>query len=1046
MDLRQVFKRYGNVFESFTRKIRSKKNDELTTKADTAFVPDGVYILHETLGVRTVNEWNPKNNNGVVGILLVEDDHKIVVALEDAPENLPWSSEYGLINQPVDFDEEEDAQNDFNGEYYCQKLDSPKFPAAYYCKTYNKGGRSWYLPSSGELRLICNHFKEIQNALSIVGGQKLVATWGKDVPEYLSSTESSPGAVWALDFSDDYLDGYDKVSDIGKVRPVSKFGPSNTLKESFTRKIRSKKNDELTTKADTAFVPDGVYILHETLGVNGVEGWNPKNNNGVVGILLIEDDHKIVVATEDAPEDLPWSFTKRGLINQPVDELEDAESDFNGEYYCQKLNSPNYPAAYYCKTYNKGNRDWYLPSSGELWMIYRHLDEIQNALSIVGGQKFITTWDDENDVPVYWSSTERCSVSAWKLDFDYGDLSSWYNKVGYSNKVRPVSKFDFSTLKESFTRKIRSKKNDELTTKADTAFVPDGVYILHETLGVKSVEGWNPKNNKGVVGVLLIEDDHKIVVATEDAPVKLKWSKESESVNQPVENIEDAKSDFNGEEHCIKFNSTDFPAAYYCKTYNKGNRDWYLPSSGELWMIYRHLDEIQNALETVGGKKFVTVWDDDVPMYWSSTDYCVKTAWALGLDYGTLNRHIDKVGYNLTVRPVSKFKSSELKESFIKKVSSKKTTDLVPDLHYPDGVYIFHRTLGVKTVEEWNKDDNNGVIGILVAEDGHEFVVGLKDAAQVFQWSKNYGLVNEPIEDIEDAKTDFNGKDYYWSLNSIDFPASYYLPWGEDDRRWYLPSAGEMYTIYRNFNDVQNALSVVGGQKLITSQNRGQYGYWTSTEYSNTSAWYMLYLDKGRLSKWGNKVSDKYRVRPVAKFEPLKLKESFTKKIGKKNVSEIIGKSERVFLEESITQMVYSFGKYDMVQDIDKKHILGYELPFGCLPEFFEGNSNKVLDNGDVVKRTETRSLMGYTQTYEIIASHIYFNSSRKKVYVGMYRPSPLNQSESSPKIYNLYGAASSGILELSEFSIDELRQILQNLQERTKMKKPLRKKIVLKR
>ena len=388
--------------------------------------------------------------------------------------------------------------------------------------------------------------------------------------------------------------------------------------ESFTRKIHSKKNDELTIKADTAFVPDGVYILHETLGVNGVEGWNPKNNNGVVGILLIEDDHKIVVATEDAPEDLPWSFTKRGLVNRPADSWKEAESDFNGEYYCQKLNSPNYPAAYYCKTYNKGNRDWYLPSSGELWMIYRHLDEIQNALSIVGGQKFITTWDDENDVPVYWSSTERCSVSAWKLDFDYGDLSSWYNKVGYSNKVRPVSNFNLSELKESFT-----------------------------------------------------------------------------------------------------------------------------------------------------------------------------------------------------------------------------------------------------------------------------------------------------------------------------------------------------------------------------------------------------------------------------------------KKISKKNSTEVIGKSERMFLEESIAQMVYSFGKYDAVPDIDKKYILGYKLPFGCLPEFFEGNSNKVLDNGDVVKRTETRSLMGYKQTYEIIASHIYFNSLRKKVYVGMYRPSPLNQSESSPKIYILYGAASSGILELDDFSIDELRQILQNIQERTKMKKPLRKKIV---
>ena len=819
--------------------------------------------------------------------------------------------------------------------------------------------------------------------------------------------------------------------DLGKA-----FKRYGSVVESFVHKTRSKKNTDLIS--EPSFILDnGVYILHETLGVKGVEDWNPKFNKGVVGILLVEDDHKIVIATEDAPEDLPWS-NEYELINEPIKKKEDAESDFNGEYYCRKLNSPDFPAAYYCLNYKKGNRDWYLPSSGELWMIYSHFDEIQNALSIVGGQKLITTWDE--GAPVYRSSTEYGAAFAWRLFLSDGDLDTWDGKVKNSGKVRPVSKFDFSTLKESFTRKIRSKKNDELTIKSDTAFVPDGVYILHETLGVKTVDSWNPKFNKGVVGVLVVEDGHQIVVALENAPKNTYWSKENVQVNTINKSQEMAKSDFNGEAYCKNLNSPDFPAAYYCLNYKKGGLEWYLPSSGELWLIFQNLESIENALVIAGGERMTKNF---YSWYLSSSESNLECVWGFDVVYFNLYGNRKVAHERGGVRPVSKFKSSELKESFIKKVSSKKTTDLVPDLHYPDGVYIFHRTLGVKTVEEWNKDDNNGVIGILVAEDGHEFVVGLKDAAQVFQWSKNYGLVNEPIEDIEDAKTDFNGKDYYWSLNSIDFPASYYLPWGEDDRRWYLPSAGEMYTIYRNFNDVQNALSVVGGQKLITSQNRGQYGYWTSTEYSNTSAWYMLYLDKGRLSKWGNKVSDKYRVRPVAKFEPLKLKESFTKKIGKKNVSEIIGKSERVFLEESITQMVFSFGKYDMVQDIDKKHILGYELPYGCLPKFFE--SKKFVDNGDVIKRTETCSPMGYTLRYEIVASHIYFNPLRKKVYVGMYRPSPLNQSESSPKIYNLYGAASSGILELSEFSIDELRQILQNLQERTKMKKPLRKKIVLK-
>ena len=390
----------------------------------------------------------------------------------------------------------------------------------------------------------------------------------------------------------------------------------------------------------------------------------------------------------------------------------------------------------------------------------------------------------------------------------------------------------YGNVFESFVYKTSSKKNDELITKADAAFVPDGVYILHETLGVKGVEGWNPEDNEGVVGILLVEDDHQIVVALEDSPEKLTWSKKLKLVNEPVDKLKDAESDFNGEEYCIKLNSPDFPAAYYCLNYKKGGRNWHLPSSGELWLIYNHLEEIQNALETVGGQKFVTTFNNGVPCYWSSTEYSVKSTLHLPFDYGHL--------------------------------------------------------------------------------------------------------------------------------------------------------------VHRN-----------------------------------------------------NKISTILKVRPVSNFNLFELKESFTKKISKKNSTEVIGKSERMFLEESIAQMVYSFGKYDVVPDIDKKHILGYKLPFGCLPKFFEGNSNKVLDNGDVVKRTETRSLMGYKQTYEIIASHIYFNSSRKKVYVGMYRPSPLNQSESSPKIYNLYGAASSGILELDDFSIDELRQILQNIQERTKMKKPLRKKIV---
>ena len=600
----------------------------------------------------------------------------------------------------------------------------------------------------------------------------------------------------------------------------------------------------------------------------------------------------------------------------------------------------------------------------------------------------------------------------------------------------------YGNVVESFVHKTRSKKNDGLISRADSDFVPDGVYILHETLGVRDVEGWNPKDNEGVVGVLVVEDGHQIVVALENAPKNTYWSKENVQVNTINKSQEMAKSDFNGEAYCKNLNSPDFPAAYYCLNYKKGGLEWYLPSSGELWLIFQNLESIENALVIAGGERMTKNF---YSWYLSSSESNLECVWGFDVVYFNLYGNRKVAHERGGVRPVSKFKSSELKESFIKKVSSKKSIDLVPDLHYPDGVYIFHRTLGVKTVEEWNKKLNNGVVGILLVEDDHQIVVALEDSPEKLTWSKKLTLVNEPVDKLKEAESDFNGEYYCRNLNSPDFPAAYYcLNYKKGGRKWHLPSSGELWMIYNHLEEIQTALETVGGQKFVTTFNNGVPCYWSSTEYSVKSTLHLPF-DYGHLVHRNNKISTILKVRPVSNFNLSELKESFTKKISKKNSTEVIGKSERMFLEESIAQMVYSFGKYDAVPDIDKKYILGYKLPFGCLPKFFEGNSNKVLDNGDVVKRTETRSLMGYTQTYEIIASHIYFNSSRKKVYVGMYRPSPLNQSESSPKIYNLYGAASSGILELSEFSIDELRQILQNLQERTKMKKPLRKKIVLK-
>lgn len=204
------------------------------------------------------------------------------------------------------------------------------------------------------------------------------------------------------------------------------------LDESFTRKISKKDSSDLISKSNDAFAPDGVYILH-TSGIKTHENWNPKLNNEVIGILLIKDNHKIVIAKEDSPKELTWSKEYgevQGVFN--TRDRDEAKSDFNGLKNTLAMNSKDYPAAYYCLNYKKFNKQWWLPSAGELCLIYEHLEEINILLELTEGQLLDTSW-------FYWTSTESSANRAWSLDLLDGYLGGWGNKISNSLKVRPVS-------------------------------------------------------------------------------------------------------------------------------------------------------------------------------------------------------------------------------------------------------------------------------------------------------------------------------------------------------------------------------------------------------------------------------------------------------------------------------------------------------------------------------------------------------------------------------------------------------------------------------
>ena len=90
----------------------------------------------------------------------------------------------------------------------------------------------------------------------------------------------------------------------------------------------------------------------------------------------------------------------------------------------------------YCAAYSNGGvtaGSWWLPSLGELGMIYEKYDAINAALKKISGATQLSRVS-------HWSSTEYSATYAWTLHFSYG--LRWGNtKTAYKFRVRPVTAF-----------------------------------------------------------------------------------------------------------------------------------------------------------------------------------------------------------------------------------------------------------------------------------------------------------------------------------------------------------------------------------------------------------------------------------------------------------------------------------------------------------------------------------------------------------------------------------------------------------------------------
>ena len=196
---------------------------------------------------------------------------------------------------------------------------------------------------------------------------------------------------------------------------------------------------------------DGVFIMFHRksddypLAVKP-DKWASYQNSGEIaeGVMVVEGGKILVVAPTEAT--LYWSSAAVSAGGKTTTDRETALNDWTGKTSTaaqithSECNTESY-APGFCASYERVNANgqgltagkWWLPSLGELMMIYANMRKINYALSLINGAtQLAETW--------YWSSTEFSATYAWYLGL-YDGYAFNTTKAAYQNRVRPVSAF-----------------------------------------------------------------------------------------------------------------------------------------------------------------------------------------------------------------------------------------------------------------------------------------------------------------------------------------------------------------------------------------------------------------------------------------------------------------------------------------------------------------------------------------------------------------------------------------------------------------------------
>lgn len=202
---------------------------------------------------------------------------------------------------------------------------------------------------------------------------------------------------------------------------------------------------------------DGVFIMYHRKSDDfplmvKPHKWTSIQSSGEIadGVVVVEGGKCLVVAPTESASKLTWSSADISGGGTTTSDRVTAINDWNGKTNTAQqiahstssavTNTASY-APGFCNLYSRANANgkgltagkWWLPSLGEMMMIYANMTKINYALSLINGATQLVE-------DAYWTSTERSAANAWLLNLSDG-LASYYTKASTTFRVRAVSAF-----------------------------------------------------------------------------------------------------------------------------------------------------------------------------------------------------------------------------------------------------------------------------------------------------------------------------------------------------------------------------------------------------------------------------------------------------------------------------------------------------------------------------------------------------------------------------------------------------------------------------